>query len=78
MSADADPAVGAVVPVADADINPRTVRAVYVGGAGNLAVITSRGETVTFINVQDGTLLPIRIRQVLSSGTTATSILALY
>ncbi len=78
MSVDADPALGAVVPVADTDIEPRNIRAVYVGGGGNLAVITSRGETVTFTGVPDGTLLPIRIRRVLSSGTTATNILALY
>lgn len=43
-----------------------------------MAVITSKGETVTFSSVQAGTVLPIRVRQVLSSGTSATNILALY
>ncbi len=78
MSADADPAIGAVSPTPDTDITPRNIRALYVGGAGNVAVITSKGETVTFSSVQTGTVLPIRVRQVLSSGTSATNILALY
>jgi hypothetical protein len=78
MSADADPAIGAVAVTPDVGIAPGNIRALYVGTPGNLVVITSKGETVTFTNVQGGSVLPIRVRQVVGSGTTAGSILALY
>lgn len=78
MSSAADPAIGAVAPVLDVDIVPTYCRALWVGGAGNLAVITSVGETVTFVGVQAGTLIPMRVKRVLTAGTTATSLLALY
>lgn len=78
MSSAADPAIGAVVPTPDADIVPTYCRALWVGAAGNVAVITSVGETVTFVGVQAGTLIPMRVKQVKSAGTTATNLLALY
>ncbi len=53
-------------------------RGLWVGGAGNVAVILSvGGASVTFLNVPSGTLLPIQAVRVLSTGTTATNILAL-
>lgn len=52
-------------------------RGLYVGGAGNMAVIMVSGATVTFSNILAGTVLPIRVSRVKSTGTTATSILAL-
>lgn len=55
------------------------VRALYVGGAGNLAV-TMRGDTaaVTFSSVPAGTLLPLAVAKVMSTNTTATAIVAIY
>lgn len=53
-------------------------RALYVGGAGNVTVITAKGNTVAFASVPAGTILPIRAKIVKSTGTTATSIVALY
>lgn len=55
----------------------RPTRAVYVGGAGALAV-TINGVNVTFAAVPAGTTLPISVTKVLSTGTAATSIVALY
>jgi hypothetical protein len=52
-------------------------RAVYVGGAGDLAVIMRNGETITLVAVPAGTLLPIAVSRVMSTNTTATSIVAL-
>lgn len=52
-------------------------RALWIGGAGNLAVVTAEGETVTFASVGAGTLLALRVQQVLSTGTTATLIVAM-
>lgn len=53
-------------------------RAIYVGGAGNLAVLMKNGVTATFQGVPAGTLLPIRVRRVNATGTTATNILSVY
>jgi hypothetical protein len=52
-------------------------RALYVGGAGNIAVLMEDDSTATFSSVPAGTLLPIRVKRVNSTNTTATLILAL-
>lgn len=52
-------------------------RALYVGTGGNVAVLMVDGTTVTFTNVQDGTILPIRIQRVNSTNTTASNMVAL-
>lgn len=69
---------GAAVTKSDATVLPPT-RAVYVGGAGDLAVIFV-GDTaaVTLSSVPAGTLLPIQVNKVMSTNTTATNIVALY
>lgn len=52
-------------------------RALYVGGTGNVTVLTEDGSTITFTAVPAGTLLPIAIQRVNSTNTTATSMTAL-
>ena len=47
---------------------------VYVGGTGNLAVKTVGGTTLTFPNVPAGTVIPIQCIRVMSTNTTASSI----
>ncbi len=57
-----------------------TTRAVYVGETGNLTVELAEmvsGNTVTFVAVPVGTVLPIRVRKVRTS-TTANSIVGIY
>ena len=57
----------------------------YIGVGGTLVVEPRMDEsggtdsvtTVTFENVPDGSLLPIGVQRVLSTGTTASSILGL-
>jgi len=56
----------------------RDVRAIYVGTGGDLKVELTNGDEITFVNVQDGTLLPIQVRKVFSTGTDAEDILGLY
>lgn len=53
-------------------------RGLYVGGAGNLKVTTVNGEAVTFVGVPAGTILPVRAKIVWSTGSTATSVVALW
>lgn len=66
----------AAVTASDATVLPVT-RGLYVGGTGNLAVRMADGMTITFNSVPVG-IFPIQVDQVLSTGTTATNIVALY
>lgn len=53
-------------------------RAVYAGAGGDIAVTMVSGNTVTFAGVPAGAILPIRATHILSAGTTATGIVALW
>lgn len=53
-------------------------RKVWVGGAGNLAVVMADGSTGTIAGVAAGTMLEIRIARVNSTNTTATLMLSFY
>ena len=61
------------------DVTTFTERtALYVGTGGTLRVVPfGGGGTVDFVNVPDGTFLPIQVRQVYSTGTTCSNILLL-
>lgn len=52
---------------------------VYVGTSSSksLKVITMSGQTVTFVNVIQGTILPVNVSRVLKTGTDATNLIAL-
>ena len=66
----------AITPDDDADLTTPT-RAIYVGGAGDVVVKSADNVTVTFSAVPAGTTLPIVTSRVMSTGTTATNLLAL-
>lgn len=53
-------------------------RALYVGSGGNVHVETAGGDDITLANVQDGSIIPISVVKVLSTGTTAGSIVRLW
>lgn len=75
-----DPAgfAAAVTPNDDTDVAP-LARGVFVGVGGDLTVVMEGSlVTTTFKNVGDGQLLPIRVRRVMATGTTATNILTLW
>ena len=46
----------------------------YVGGTGDVAVVTANGTTVTFKAMPVGFQISLQIRQVKATGTTATNI----
>jgi len=50
----------------------------YVGGTGNVSVITIGGDQLTFAGVPAGTTLPIQVKRLRSTSTTATLINALW
>lgn len=49
----------------------------YVGGGGNVGVVTAGGDTVTFAGVQSGSFLPVHVVRVLTT-TSANKIIALW
>jgi hypothetical protein len=72
------PAFNAVeITPADSDLST-DLRGFYVGVTGNVTVMTSGGNTVLFVAVPAGSIMPIRCKQVRATGTTATSIVGLY
>lgn len=79
----ADPSVNhpaaSAVAVTPHDTNPLTniSRGLYIGTAGNLAVVMQDGTEVNFASVPAGAVLPIRVQKVKATGTTAGNIVAL-
>ncbi len=50
----------------------------YIGGAGNLKVTTIGGDIITFTAVPVGSVLPVQVIKLHSTGTTATLVNALW
>lgn len=59
------------------DLQQQT-RAIYVGQGGNVTLTTASGQTATFVNVADGSILPLRVQRIYQTGTTATGLVGLY
>jgi hypothetical protein len=68
----------AVTPADGTDLPNAATRGLWVGGVGNVKVDMVGGGTVTLLAVPAGTWLRIAAKRVYSTGTTATSIIALY
>lgn len=58
--------------------NQQNASVLYIGTGGNLRVATAGGQIVNFVNVLGGTTLPVQILKVLSTGTTASNIVAMW
>lgn len=67
----------AVTPSDSADLDP-IPRALRIGGAGNIALRDAAGTDVTYQGVAAGEYILLRARRVLSTGTTATNIVAIW
>jgi hypothetical protein len=50
----------------------------FVGTSGQINCITEGGDNVLFQNVPSGTILPVKIKRVISTGTNAQGIIALF
>ena len=50
----------------------------YVGTAGDIRVLTVGGDTVTFVGINTGAFIPVQVKRVYTTGTTASNILALW
>ena len=56
----------------------RNTRAIYVGTGGTIKVTMVDGNAVTFTLVPGGTVLPVQVITVWSTGTTASNLVAMY
>lgn len=69
-------AAEAITP-SDSTALARVTRAIWVGGAGDLRVTLLGGMTVTLAGAAAGMVYPLRVTQVLATGTTATGLVGL-
>ena len=53
-------------------------RAIWFGGAGNASLLMADGASLTIVGIPAGTMLPLRVRRVNSTGTTATNMVSIY
>ena len=53
-------------------------RAFYTGSGGTIKVTTHDKQDVTLVSVPAGTIFPMRIIRLWSTGTTATDVVGLY
>lgn len=49
----------------------------YVGVAGTVKVTTIAGTAVSFVGLQAGVFVPVAVKQIWATGTTATNIIGL-
>lgn len=63
--------------ITTSDTTPQTYRAIYVGGAGNVTVVTEGGDTVTFTAPPVGSIIPVSVQLVKATLTTATLLVGL-
>ena len=68
----------AITPHASTELTVYT-RGIYVGGAGNINMtLVDDSAAVSFVGVLAGTVIPVRAKLVLVTGTTATNLVGLY
>jgi len=78
MTERSDPARGAIAVTPSDTTLLEQCRALYIGASGDVAVeCTEDGTAVTFVAAPVG-VLPVSVVRVLSTGTAATDIVALY
>jgi hypothetical protein len=72
------PAIDAfAVSPSDTVLFATVARKLWVGGAGNVSLVTKAGNTVVFTAVPAGSLLPVGTLRVNATGTTSTNIVGL-
>lgn len=69
---------GAAVSPHDTNELTYVTRAIYIGGAGNIVLVTVGGDTLTLIALPVGTVFPVRAKIIKNTSTTATNIVALW
>lgn len=68
----------AITPSDSADL-PIVPRAIFVGGAGNITLrLVDDSANIVLNGCLAGSIIPVRANKVMSTGTTATNLVALY
>lgn len=68
----------AVTPSDTVDLPDGPSRALYIGGSGNVSLITGGGTVITFNGLNSGYVLPLEVVRVRATGTTASNLIAIY
>ena len=50
----------------------------YVGGFGDVRVLTAGGDDVIFVGINGGTFVPVQVLRVYATNTNATDIVAMW
>jgi hypothetical protein len=53
-------------------------RGIYVGGAGDIAVVSAAGDAITIVGCLAGVVYPFAVKIIKATGTTATDLIGLY
>lgn len=61
----------------DSNNEAAAFRAVYVGVAGDVAIVSANGNVATFKNAQAGSVIPVEGVRVNTTNTTATDLIGL-
>jgi len=69
---------GATTFTASDTVNLDTPSVIYVGGGGTVKVTTAQGDDTTFVGLQTGSVIPVQVIRVWSTGLTATNLLRIY
>ena len=69
---------GAVEITPNDTINLANPSIIYVGVAGTVTVLTVQGEETAFVGMLGGGTVPVEVIRVYATGTTATSLVAIY
>jgi len=69
---------GFVISPHDTNPLPKLTRAIYVGGDGDIKLELKGGTTLVYKGLKAGTMLPVRARVVLATGTTASNLLGQF
>lgn len=77
MEADQQSTYGGGKAITTSDTVLQSYAAIYVGGAGNVAVTMESGDVLTFTAPPVGTILPFRVTKVMATNTTATLLIGL-
>lgn len=68
----------AVTPNDTTNLSGGATKGLYLGASGNVVVTMADGTDATFTALASGVIHPISVLKVKATGTTATSILAVY
>lgn len=60
------------------DLGIQNSRGIYVGASGDVNAVMKDGNTVLFVAMAAGVVHPLQVKQVLTTNTTATSIVVVW